>query len=159
MLVKKKILYIDLDGVVANFDKRLKEYCPNIDSIVDDEERSAMVDKVCEINNKIFDELEPMPDAIESVKLLSDYFDVYFLSTPMWGVPNSFTHKRLWVERYFGKLATKRLILSHRKDLNIGAYLIDDRLKNGAGEFMGAHIHFGTERFPNWKSVLQHLLN
>jgi len=36
--------------------------------------------------------------------------------------------------------------------------LIDDRTVNGAGEFQGVHIHFGQEKFPNWKSVLDYLL-
>lgn len=71
----------------------------------------------------------------------------------MWLVPESFTGKRLWVEEHFGELATKRLILTHRKDLAIGDYLIDDRKANGAGEFTGVHIHFGTEHFPNWRKV------
>jgi 5'-nucleotidase len=30
----------------------------------------------------------------------------------------------------------------------MGDYLIDDRLKNGAGEFKGELIHFGTDKFP-----------
>ncbi len=28
---------------------------------------------------------------------------------------------------------------------------------NDAAEFQGEHIHFGTERFPDWKSVLEYL--
>ena len=56
-----------------------------------------------------------------------------------------------------GDPAYKRLILTHNKQLNIGDYLIDDRTKNGAGEFTGEHIHFGTEKFPDWKSVLDYL--
>jgi len=63
-----------------------------------------------------------------------------------------------WVKKYIGAPAHKRLILSHHKNLNAGDYLIDDRLKNGADKFMGEHIHFGTERFPDWKSVREYLL-
>lgn len=48
----------------------------------------------------------------------------------------------------------KRLILTHHKNLNKGDYLIDDRTKNGAGEFEGKLIQFGTEEYPDWKSVL-----
>ncbi|VEJ18472.1 Uncharacterised protein [Capnocytophaga canimorsus] len=40
----------------------------------------------------------------------------------------------------------------------MGAILIDDRLKNGTDKFQGRHIHFGTEKFPDWKSVLQELM-
>jgi 5'(3')-deoxyribonucleotidase len=57
-----------------------------------------------------------------------------------------------------GEAAKKRLILSHNKHLNIGDYLIDDRTANGAGKFTGMHIHFGTERFPDWDSVVSYLL-
>ena len=35
--------------------------------------------------------------------------------------------------------------------------MIDDRLKNGAAEFKGEHIHFGSDRFPNWESVVEYL--
>jgi 5'(3')-deoxyribonucleotidase len=65
----------------------------------------------------------------------------------MWEVPESFMDKRIWIERYFGKLATNRLILTQRKGLNIGEYLVDDRTWNGAGELGKT---FGTEKFPTW---------
>jgi len=156
--MNKKILFCDLDGVLADFDGAIRKYHPNLDLYPEDE-RGDLVDEVCEANPTIFHDLEPLPDAITAIKLLVNHFDVYFLSTPMWNVPESFTGKRLWIEKHFGHLATKKLILTHRKDLNHGAYLIDDRLKNGAGEFTGVHIHFGTSKFPNWSSVLKHLLS
>jgi len=61
-------------------------------------------------------------------------------------------------KKYLGKNAYKRLILSHNKHLNIGDYLIDDRTANGAGQFRGEHIHFGSEKFPDWKAVLSYLI-
>jgi len=48
----------------------------------------------------------------------------------------------------------KELILSHHKNLSMGDFLVDDRLKNGADKFCGEHIHFGTEKFPDWASVV-----
>ncbi len=62
-------------------------------------------------------------------------------------------HKHLPIVGY------KRLILSHHKHLCRGAYLIDDRTHNGVLRFCGEHIHFGTEKFPDWDAVLRHLLN
>jgi 5'(3')-deoxyribonucleotidase len=53
----------------------------------------------------------------------------------------------------------KRLIISHHKNLNNGDYLIDDREKNGAKEFAGELIQFGSEKFPDWNSVTDYLLN
>ena len=59
--------------------------------------------------------------------------------------------------KHLGPTAHKRLILSHHKNLNSGDFLIDDRTKNGAGEFGGEHIHFGTDKFLDWKTVVQYL--
>jgi len=35
--------------------------------------------------------------------------------------------------------------------------LIDDREKNGADKFVGELILFGSEKFPDWKSVIEYL--
>jgi len=150
--MQKEILYIDMDGVIADFDKAIKSFCPDIHT-GDYETSYKRVNNICEANPDIFHTLPPIDGSIETVKKLFDLYDVYFLSTPMWNVPNSFTGKRIWLEAHFGKLAEKRLILTHRKDLAIGHYLVDDRTKNGAGEFTGHHIHFGTPSFPNWNVV------
>ena len=40
---------------------------------------------------------------------------------------------------------------------HFGDYIIDDRLKNGVDKFDGKHIHFGTEEFTDWESVLKFL--
>ena len=37
--------------------------------------------------------------------------------------------------------------------------MIDDRGKNGTSDFAGEWIHFGSERFPDWESVLKYLAN
>jgi 5'(3')-deoxyribonucleotidase len=57
------------------------------------------------------------------------------------------------------------MFITHRKDLLIGDYLIDDRLANGAESFKGELIHFGKDYktfepnpFPTWESVLKYLL-
>lgn len=158
--MSKKILYLDMDGCLADFDKGIKQLCPELetsDNFPDYESRSKMVDNVCEANEDIFHNLEAIDGAIDAVNELFDLFEVYFLSTPMWNVPASFTGKRIWIENHFGDKATKRLILTHRKDLNIGHYLVDDRVKNGVAEFTGEHIHFGTEKFPTWEVTLKYL--
>ena len=106
----------------------------------------------------IFSLMDPMKDAIEAYNKLSSYYDTYILSTSPWDNPTAWQDKILWVQKYLEKSAYKRLILSHHKNLNTGDYLIDDRLKNGADKFKGEHIHFGTERFPDWKSILNYLI-
>lgn len=159
----KKILYIDLDGVCADFDAAINKLCPELETdpkYLDLDVRSAKVDELCQKYPNIFQYLEPIEGSVEGVNILFEHFEVYFLSTPMWEVLRSFMDKRFWIERIFGSKVKKRLILSHRKDLAIGDYLIDDRTKNGAGEFKGEHIHFRSDsRFMNWPSVVEYLLN
>jgi 5'(3')-deoxyribonucleotidase len=101
----------------------------------------------------------PMKGAIDAFNKFvnSDKYDCYILSTAPWENPSAWMHKRLWVDKYLGDGAYKRLILSHNKNLNMGDYLIDDRTKNGAGEFSGELIQFGSDSFPDWKSILNYL--
>ena len=106
----------------------------------------------------IFSLMEPLEGALEAYKTLSTKFDTYILSTAPWENSSSWSDKNKWVKRYLGKSAYKQLILSHNKHLNIGDYLIDDRTANGAGQFTGEHIHFGSPQFPKWQSVLDYLL-
>ena len=146
-----KIIYIDLDGVVADFDKGKKEHTlGNISPYI------GRPDKL----PGVYESLDPIKGAIEAVNkiLLNDEFDVYFLSTAPWDNPEAWMHKRLWLAKHFEeKLIRKRLILCHHKQLMIGDYLIDDRRFNGAKDFKGKWIHFASDDFPDWKAVLKYL--
>lgn len=145
----KKILYIDMDNVLVDFssafsklsEDTLKEYDSRLDEVPN-----------------IFSLMEPMSGAIDAFNTLSEIFDTYILSTSPWENSSAWSDKLLWVKKYLGKNAHKRLILSHHKNLNSGDFLIDDRLKNGADKFQGKHLHFGTEEFPDWNAVLDYFL-
>ncbi len=146
----KKVLFIDLDGVIADFItamnfhplRKISPYDEHPDTIPG-----------------IFRNLNPIIGAIEAVKILldSNQYEVYFLSTAPWNNPSAWTDKRLWLEDQFGDSVNRRLILTHRKDLLKGDILIDDRPNNGAKDFEGTWIQFGTEEFPDWNSILKHL--
>jgi 5'(3')-deoxyribonucleotidase len=60
------------------------------------------------------------------------------------------------VNKYLGENARKRSILTHRKDLNIGDYLIDDRTRNGASDFRDESILFGSDKFSGWQIVYRY---
>ena len=107
----------------------------------------------------IFSLMIPIKDAIKSVEKLSRVFDTYLLSTAPWDNPSAWSDKVIWVKKYLGEVAHKRLILSHHKNLNKGDYLIDDRTKNGVDRFEGEHIHFGQGAFKDWNAVTKYLLN
>ena len=145
----KKILYFDMDNVLVNFqsgldqltEETLHEYAGQLDNVPG-----------------LFSLMDPLDGALEAYMTLSKRYDSYILSTAPWGNISAWSDKAAWVQKHLGDLAKKRLILSHNKHLNMGDYLIDDRTANGAGQFTGEHIHFGTEKFPDWNSVLKYLL-
>jgi 5'(3')-deoxyribonucleotidase len=159
--IEKPILYYDMDGVIADFRKRVRQIHPSV-QFEDDthsplEQEDDLITKICLENPTIFHDLEPMPGAIDAVKELSQFYDTHFLSTPLYGLPESYSGKRIWLENHLGDLAKKKLTLTHNKHLSIGCYLIDDRKKHGAGKFTGKHIHFGTDQFPDWDVVVKYL--
>ena len=145
---QKKIVYIDMDNVLVDFKSGIarlpKETVEKYGDDMDDVPG-------------IFSMMDPMPGAIDAFHRIAEKYDTYILSTAPWENPLALSDKVIWVKRYLGDVAKKRLIISHHKNLNRGDYLIDDRTRHWAGEFIGEHIHFGTEKFPDWESVLTYL--
>ncbi|MDO5343308.1 MAG: hypothetical protein Q4F02_00115 [Candidatus Saccharibacteria bacterium] len=151
---KKPILYLDMDGVLVDFtsafDKvpaeTLREYDGRPDDIPG-----------------IFALMEPMPGALEAVEQLRHKYDLHILSSSPWENPTALGDKLAWVKRYFGgdgpdNIFFRKAIFSSVKHLSRGDILIDDRTANGAGDFQGRHIHFGSTAFPDWQAVLDELL-
>lgn len=143
------LVYFDMDGVLVNFQSGIDKLTPE-----QLEEYEGRYDEV----PGIFGLMEPMEGAIDAFNEIAKHYDVYILSTAPWENPTAWIDKIEWVQKYMGENAYKRLILSHNKHLNMGDYLIDDRTANGAGEFKGEHIQFGTEEFPDWTCVKKYLL-
>jgi 5'(3')-deoxyribonucleotidase len=144
----KKILYIDMDNVLVDFQSAFTKV--SIEILSKYKGREDQIDG-------IFGLMDPLPNAIESFNELADLFDTYILSTSPWSNESAWIDKIRWVKKYLGEKAKKRLILSHHKNLNLGDFLIDDRTRNGADQFKGEHIHFGQPKFPNWNAVMIYL--
>ena len=145
----KKIIYVDMDNVLVDFPSGIAK--------LDNSTRQKFADDLDEVPG-IFSLMDPMEGAVAGFNSLAKKYDTYILSTAPWENPSAWSDKLLWVKQYLGDTAHKRLILSHNKNLNRGDYLIDDRTKNGAGEFQGELIRFGSEEFPNWGAVTRYLL-
>ena len=150
------IIYIDMDGVLADFGKAIKNH----------HQAKTNEFKVHPDNIPgIFEHLEPIEGAIEAVEKLnnSGQYELFILTTAPWHNPSAWMHKRLWIERCFAEVFYKKIIITHRKDLLNGDYLIDDRIANGAGNFKGTHLHFGWDyvndkfnKYPNWEAILDY---
>lgn len=144
----KKILYIDMDGVLVDFESGI-----NRCSAATLEEYKGRYDEI----PGIFGLMDPMPGAIESFNTLFDLFDVYLLSTAPWENSSAWSDKLIWVKKWLMPNVQKRLILSHNKHLCAGFAIIDDRTANGVDKFTGLHVHFGTEKWPDWPTTVEFL--
>lgn len=151
---EKKILYVDLDNTLVDFPSGINRAHP---------EMRARHDGDFDEIPGIFATMDPLPGAIEAYTELAGHFDTYILSTAPWANASAWHDKVLWVQRHFGfgpdSVAYKRLILSHHKNLNRGDFLVDDRTANGAGEFEGELVAFGSPAFPDWAAVTKYLLD
>ena len=148
--MSKPILYIDLDGPTVDFEEVLGRLPDRIK-----EKYKGRLDEI----PGIFGMMLPTKGAIKAYKELEPHFDIYYLSTAPWENDSAWSDKIKWVKFWLPDTNHKRLILSHHKNLNRGADLIDDRTANGAGGFEGELIQYGTERFPDWGSIVNYLLN
>jgi hypothetical protein len=143
----KPILYIDMDGVLVNFQSGIDR--------LSEQQRQEYAGRYDEAPG-IFALMEPMPGAIEAIYKLQRDYDIYILSTAPWNNPSAWADKVGWVRKYLPQIGYKRLILSHHKDLNRGDYLIDDREVNGAKEFQGELILF-SKYHNDWGCIWGYL--
>ena len=160
--LKKKIIYIDMDGVIVDFGRAIEEWFKNHPHL--EERYKTFPDHI----QGLFRIAPPIEGAISAIKKLheSGKYELFIATSAPWGNPQSNTDKRFWIEDYFGDLFHKKMFITHRKDLLMGDYLIDDRLKNGAGEFKGELLRFGLDwennnkpnEYPTWDSILTKLL-
>ena len=137
-----------MDGVLADFESGLKR--------IDEATLKEYEDHYDQIPG-LFSLMSPIEGAVNAVKVLSKHYDVFILSTAPWKNPSAWSDKRTWITKYFHGIFYKKIILTHRKDLINGDYLIDDRPNNGASEFCGEWIKFGSEDFPDWDTVISYL--
>tara|TARA_R100001198_G_C5209031_1_gene195100 strand:- start:726 stop:1181 length:456 start_codon:yes stop_codon:yes gene_type:complete len=131
-------IYIDMDGVLADFQKAAREIPDviNPDEVLD------------------FSTFTPMPGAIDAVAALIDMgHDVFIATTPPWNNPAAWGQKRDWIEKHLPQLKRK-MFLTHRKDLLKGDILIDDSTYRGQTEFEGEFMHFGQNGM-DWSYVVE----
>jgi RNA:NAD 2'-phosphotransferase (TPT1/KptA family)/5'(3')-deoxyribonucleotidase len=145
---RKKRVFVDMDNVLVDFESGLAQ--------VSEEVKQEYEGRLDEIPG-LFGLMKPMPGAIDAMHELQKRYDLFILSTAPWKNPSAWSDKVKWVTQYLDDVFHKRMVITHRKDLCQGDYLIDDRGKNGTSEFAGEWIEFGSEKFPDWNSVLRYL--
>jgi hypothetical protein len=141
--MNKLIIHLDMDGVLANFEKAMTEH-PKHGT------KGWKPDGALD-----FSKFEPMPGSIEAVEqIIALGHDVYVASTAPWNNPSAWGQKRNWIAEHFPALKRK-VTLTHHKNLLIGDILIDDTTYRGQKDFNGTFIHFKPNLGVDWKFCVE----
>ena len=144
-----KRVFIDMDNVLVDFQSGLDQ--------VSDEIKAEYAGRLDEIPG-LFAKMKPMEGAIEAVHELQKHYDLFILSTAPWNNPSAWSDKVEWVKKYLDDVFHKRMVITHRKDLCQGDYLIDDRCQNG-GDAMTIFPRIKDMEPEEAKASRQALLN
>lgn len=108
-----------------------------------------------EVHGLALADMEPCGSAVKAFARLTRHYKPYVLVTNPVNAPERLPELFRWVEKKIGVPAWDRIIVSNRKDMLLGDYLLDrypERL--GTSDFMGTVLHFGEDPFKTWEDVL-----
>ena len=113
MTDKKKIVYIDMDGVIVNFGWAIQDWFNKHPHLV--ERYKEFPDHI----QGLFRNPPPIEGAIEAINKLAESgkYELFIATSAPWGNAGSAMDKRLWIEDHFGNLFHKKMFITHRKDL------------------------------------------
>lgn len=131
-------IYIDMDGVLCDFEKAMNE--SNLD--------------FPQSQYGFFRNLEDIGTV--GLLRLAEVHDVYILTAPSIMNPMSYTEKADWIIEHLGRDWLKKLIICYDKSLLKGDMLIDDNAYGrGQDFFEGSFIHFGGRDYQNWDRIVE----
>jgi 5'-nucleotidase len=149
------IVLVDMDGVLANWDKHYGEmlalHFPEAVQIPYEERPFMNPQRVMSEQERTiqslpgyYRHLEPIEGGREALEELeANGHDVLLCSTPAPLNATCASDKYAWVEEHLGKKWVKRTILTHDKTLVLGDVLVDDK-----------PVITGINEFPTWIHVL-----
>ena len=91
-------------------------------------------------------EPSPLPSAQKAIRMLIEHYQVYF-------VAEEETTAKSWLTEYIGVPAWRHLIITHRRDLLYGDYLI---AKDKEGDTMATLLEFGSDTFKTWDAIIDY---
>ena len=143
---RKRKVFIDMDGVIVDFEAHMLETGLTSDQI------KPIVGA--------YAAMKPIGGALESVRsVIGMGFEVWIATKPPTGIAHAYADKVSWVLEHLPELK-RRIIVTHNKGLLGGEhdFLIDDRPhKADCESFSGTLIRFGPEFDVLWVDVLDRL--
>lgn len=141
MLYDRVKIFVDMDGVIVDFDGLLKE--------------SKLSPQELKVKEGAYLSMKPIMDSINGLKLLLIMgFNVYIATKPPTGVAHAYSEKAKWIFNHIPELSHKLIITSDKGLLGDEQdYLIDDRIHRGnCNLFKGTVIEFVEPM--NWKKLI-----
>lgn len=108
------------------------------------------IEKTLEKNGRI------MPSAQKAFEMLIENYDVRLVAALPANDRSYAARMQEWAFENLGVPTYNRLILTNRKDLLYGDYLIDGADDNGSLDFMSARIDFGSDTFKTWDDIIEY---
>lgn len=154
---QKKVIYLDMDDVIADFFNSAKD-------------KTNTVDEGLMYTHDFFFNLKPVSGAVSNVRrILNLGFDVWILTQPLANWAPSYSEKVRWINIHFPEL-TNKIIMTQDKGLMVGHYLIDDNDVKWKAKFEkngGKFVHFAYDREcpcpvdheKKWAGIYQFFLN
>jgi 5'(3')-deoxyribonucleotidase len=142
-------LFIDMDGVLCDFDKKYSDYKKEYPKL-----------QYPQSLRGFFQYLEPMPGAFEGFKKLTENpeLDIYILTAPSTHNLHCYSEKANWIKQYLGFEWLDKLIITEHKELLLapGCLLIDDNSEGKGQEVWAANnqlIKFGKHPNAAWHDI------
>jgi 5'-nucleotidase len=166
--MKKPIILVDQDGVLADYTKRylevIADHFPELPFLLPEEadkfdtekhfpeEYHAQIDALS-VQAGFFRSLPPIPGALDAMReMLSLGYDVRICTAPKKVFHHCVPEKFLWVEQHLGREWVERIVMTRDKTLVSGAILIDDKPKvTGVRKPEWEHIVFDRPYNKNAK--------
>ena len=93
--------------------------------------------------------------ALKGVHFLAQRFELQFIVSGWSDEWKRMEEDRKWIEEHIGVPAWDRVVLTTRKDLLLGDYLIDAHPDEArGGDFMGTLVPFGAPSFRDWEETM-----
>lgn len=151
----------DVDGVLGNFtelylnavraatDRDIPEYWLPAQWDIDEDlgltakERKAVWELISLPGQAAL--INPYPGVVEGIKQLSEFVDIFFVTSPVKTSPTWTYDRNVWLRRYFGKQLAGFVLYTEHKYAAAADFFVDDK---------PSHCEEWAEAWPDGKALL-----